>query len=55
MPQYITSLINNKWILIGAGEIGWVREHGSEDNIWATIESQPNQKGGCVLFTELFF
>jgi hypothetical protein len=41
MPQYITSLIENKWILIDAAEFGWIKEHGSGDNIWADIAPQP--------------
>jgi hypothetical protein len=55
MAQYITSLINKKRILIDAAEVGWIKEHGSEDNIWADIEPRLELKRslrlvyGCFL------
>ena len=41
MGQYTVSLIKNRPILIDAGEAGWIKEHGSEDNLWADINPQP--------------
>jgi hypothetical protein len=41
MAQYAISKINDKRLLIDAAELGWIKEHGSEDNTWADIESRP--------------
>jgi hypothetical protein len=40
MAQYTISEVNDKRILIDAAEIGWIKENGSKDNIWADIESR---------------
>ena len=55
MAQYAISEINDKRFLIDASEFGWIKEHGSEDNTWADIESRPQSKRmqrlvyGCFL------
>jgi hypothetical protein len=55
MAQYAISEINDKRLLIDAAEFGWIKEHGSEDNTWADIESRPESERkvrlvyGCFL------
>jgi hypothetical protein len=55
MAQYAISEINGKRLLIDAAEFGWIKEHGSEDNTWAEIESRPKSERkrrlvyGCFL------
>jgi hypothetical protein len=55
MAQYAISVINDKRLLIDAAEFGWIKEHGSEDNTWADIESRPESERklrlvyGCFL------
>jgi hypothetical protein len=44
MAQYAISEINEKRLLIDAAEFGWIKEHGSEDNTWADIESRPESE-----------
>ena len=44
MAQYAISEINDKRLLIDAAEFGWIKEHGSEDNTWADIESRPESE-----------
>jgi hypothetical protein len=55
MAQYAISEINDKRFLIDAAEFGWIKEHGSEDNTRAEIESRPESERkqrlvyGCFL------
>jgi hypothetical protein len=42
--QYTTSPINDKRILIDAGEFGWIKEHGSLDNFGLTLSPRPKER-----------